>query len=79
MVVFFQKGANLVIAVETTHRPDATEAEKLSWLFGGATLLVATSLKGRFIGPRRGNDYPVGAQMQWKSPRIWGLRGITPN
>ena len=53
MVVFFKKGANLVIAVETTHRPDATEAEKLSWLFGGATLLVATSLKGRFIGPRR--------------------------
>ncbi len=76
MVVFFKKGANLVIAVETTHRPDATEAEKLSWLFGGATLLVATSLKGRFIGPRREMITP------WSTNAVeitqnMGLEGIT--
>ena len=76
MVVFFKKGANLVIAVETTHRPDAAEAEKLSWLFGGATLLAGTSVKGRFIGPRREMITP------WSTNAVeitqnMGLEGIT--
>ena len=76
MVVFFKKGANLVIAVETTHRPDAAEAEKLSWLFGGATPLAATSLKGRFVGPRREMITP------WSTNAVeitqnMGLEGIT--
>lgn len=53
MVVFFKKGANHIIAVETTHKFDDTESEKLSWLFGGATPLSSTSLKGCFVGPRR--------------------------
>ncbi len=53
MVVFFKKGANHFIAVETDHRFNENESDKLSWLFGGATPLTSTSLKGRFIGPRR--------------------------
>lgn len=53
MVVFFKKGANHIIAVETTQRFDDEQRQKLSWLFDGATPLSATSLKGRFVGPRR--------------------------
>ncbi len=53
MVVYFKKGANLIIAVETDHRFSDEESQKLSWLFGGASQLSSTSLKGRFIGPRR--------------------------
>ncbi len=53
MVVFFKKGAGLVIAVETSSRFDEVAKEKLSWLFGGARALATTSVKGRFIGPRK--------------------------
>lgn len=53
MVVFFKKGANHIIAVETSQRFSDDELKKLSWLFGGATPLSSTSLKGRFVGPRR--------------------------
>ena len=53
MVVFFKKGATEVYAVETDHRFSESEREKLTWLFGGAKPLSSTSLKGRFIGPRK--------------------------
>ncbi|MCM1292721.1 MAG: phosphoribosylformylglycinamidine synthase [Bacteroides sp.] len=53
MVVFFKKGAAKVIAVETDHKFSPEENEKLSWLFGGASPLVSTSVKGTFIGPRK--------------------------
>ncbi len=33
MVVFFKKGANHFIAVETDHRFNENESDKLSWLF----------------------------------------------
>ncbi len=53
MVVFFKKGSALVTAVETDHKPDAAELERLSWLFDGAKPLAATRVKGTFVGPRR--------------------------
>ena len=76
MVVFFKKGANYFIAVETDHRFNENESDKLSWLFGGATPLTSTSLKGRFIGPRREMITP------WSTNAVeitqnMGLEGIT--
>ena len=53
MVVFFKKGSALVTAVETDHKPDAAELERLSRLFDGAKPLAATRVKGTFVGPRR--------------------------
>ncbi len=53
MVVFFKKGANLVIAVETDHKFSEEEITKLTWLFDGAKVLSTTSIKGRYIGPRK--------------------------
>ena len=76
MVVFFKKGAATVIAVESDHRFNDEEKEKLSWLFGGATPLVSTSVKGRFIGPRKEMVTP------WSTNAVeitqnMGLQGIT--
>lgn len=76
MVVFFKKGANHFIAVETDHRFNENESDKLSWLFGGATPLTSTSLKGRLIGPRREMITP------WSTNAVeitqnMGLEGIT--
>ncbi len=53
MVVFFKKGAGLITAVETDHKLDASELERLSWLFDGAKPLSGNRVKGTFIGPRR--------------------------
>lgn len=53
MVQFFKKGADLVTAVETDHKLSPGEIEKLEWLFDGAKPLGGTSVKGRFVGPRK--------------------------
>lgn len=76
MVVFFKKGADLIIAVETDHRFDELEKEKLTWLFDGARPLSATSVKGRFVGPRKEMITP------WSTNAVeitqnMGLKGIT--
>lgn len=76
MVVYFKKGATTVYAVETDHKFSSEENEKLSWLFGGATPLVSTSIKGRFIGPRKEMITP------WSTNAVeitqnMGLQGIT--
>lgn len=76
MVVFFKKGAAKVIAVETDHRFSDEEKEKLTWLFGGATPLVSTSVKGKFIGPRKEMITP------WSTNAVeitqnMGFQGIT--
>lgn len=76
MVIFFKKGADTVYAVETTHKFSAEENEKLSWLFGGAKPLSATSMKGRFVGPRKEMITP------WSTNAVeitqnMGIEGIT--
>ena len=76
MVVFFKKGANLIYAVETNHRFSDSEKGKLQWLFDGATPLASTSVKGRFIGPRKEMITP------WSTNAVeitqnMGIEGIT--
>lgn len=76
MVVFFKKGANLVIAVETDHKFSEDEITKLTWLFDGAKVLSTTSIKGRYIGPRKEMITP------WSTNAVeitqnMGLSGIT--
>lgn len=53
MVTFFKKGSGTIYAVESDHRFNELENQKLSWLLSGAKPLASTSVKGRFIGPRR--------------------------
>jgi phosphoribosylformylglycinamidine synthase len=76
MVQFFKKGSSTFYAVETDHRLDQSEKEKLMWAFSNATPLSATSVKGRFIGPRREMITP------WSTNAVeiaqnMGLSGIT--
>ena len=75
MVVFFKKGAAEITAVETDHKLTDDEKAKLTWLFGGAKPLASTSVKGRFIGPRKEMVTP------WSTNAVeitenMGLRGI---
>jgi phosphoribosylformylglycinamidine synthase len=53
MIQFFQSPRNTVLAVETAAEFQQENLSKLLWLFGGATLLAAQTLAGRYIGPRR--------------------------
>lgn len=76
MVIFFKKGTALIYAVESDHRFDDSEKEKLSWLLSGATPLAGTSVKGHFIGPRKEMITP------WSTNAVeitqnMGLAGIT--
>lgn len=76
MVQFFKKGADLVTAVETDHKLSSEEIEKLQWLFDGAKPISGTSVKGRFVGPRKEMITP------WSTNAVeitqnMGLEGIT--
>lgn len=76
MVIYFKKGTSEVIAVESTHKFSEQEKEKLTWLFGGVRPLASTSVKGRFIGPRKEMITP------WSTNAVeitqnMGLQGIT--
>lgn len=76
MVIFFKKGTGVIYAVESDHRFNDQEKEKLSWLFSGATPLSGTSVKGHFIGPRKEMVTP------WSTNAVeitqnMGLQGIS--
>ncbi|HBZ21051.1 MAG TPA: phosphoribosylformylglycinamidine synthase [Bacteroidales bacterium] len=53
MILFFENSSGNIIAVGTTTLLSENEIEKLTWLFGEATLLQKNIIEGRFIGPRR--------------------------
>ena len=76
MVIFFKKGASLVYAIECDHKFSDIEKEKLTWLFDGAKPLSSTSLKGRYVGPRKEMITP------WSTNAVeitqnMGISGIT--
>ena len=53
MVVFFKKGTDKFYAIETDHKFSPEEIERLTWLLDGAKALASSSVKGRFVGPRK--------------------------
>ena len=53
MILFFLTQNKSVIATEVDHQLNNDEVNKLCWLYGDATLLDATTVKGSFVGPRR--------------------------
>ena len=53
MIFFFRTPQQSVIATQTNHQLTSSEIEALSWLYGEATPLTDTALKGWFVGPRR--------------------------
>jgi phosphoribosylformylglycinamidine synthase len=53
MILFFQGISNNLIAVGTSEKLPEKDIEKLSWLFGNASLISNDSIEGTFIGPRK--------------------------
>ena len=53
MISFFKNVSGSIIAVETDHKLENSEIEKFRWLFNDAALLDATTVEGKFVGPRR--------------------------
>ena len=51
MVIYFVKGDGKAYAVDADHRLEASEAERLTWLLGGASPLAA----GSSLSSRRRN------------------------
>jgi len=53
MILFFRTHEERVIATAIDHNPSQDEIKALCWLYGDAEYLDASTLEGRFIGPRR--------------------------
>ena len=53
MISFFKTPENSIIAVQSEHSFENEEIGKLIWLFGDAEFIEATTLEGRFVGPRK--------------------------
>jgi phosphoribosylformylglycinamidine synthase len=53
MILFFESKTNNIIAVGTTEKLPEKDIEKLSWLFGEASLLHNNNIEGLFVGPRK--------------------------
>ncbi|MDY4528302.1 MAG: phosphoribosylformylglycinamidine synthase [Parabacteroides sp.] len=58
MIQFFQSSTKSVLAVEVAQAFSSEEIQKLVWLFSGATPVESDTLKGWFVGPRRGMITP---------------------
>lgn len=53
MILFFRTPTKSVIATEVSQELPSEDIQKLSWLYGEATVENEENLKGCFIGPRR--------------------------
>ena len=53
MINFFKNASGSIIVLESDHKLESAEIEKLQWLFDGATPLNESSISGNFIGPRK--------------------------
>ncbi|MCX6255292.1 MAG: phosphoribosylformylglycinamidine synthase [Bacteroidia bacterium] len=53
MILFFECLSKNLIAVGTSEKLPEKDFEKLSWLFGEASLLAKDKIEGVFIGPRK--------------------------
>ena len=51
MISFFKNVSGSIIAVDTDHKLENSEIEKLKWLFNDAQLLDASTVEGKFVGP----------------------------
>ena len=52
-IIFFKTPQNTIIATQSERPLSPSDIDKLSWLYGDATLEDASELPGFFIGPRR--------------------------
>ncbi|MDD6209545.1 MAG: phosphoribosylformylglycinamidine synthase [Bacteroidales bacterium] len=53
MILFFKASTKNIIAVDVNSKLTSEDIQKLSWLFGNASLIESDAVKGWFVGPRR--------------------------
>lgn len=53
MILFFKTQNETIIATAVEQQLQSNDIEKLSWLYGDASLIEAQELKGYYVGPRR--------------------------
>jgi len=53
MILFFEGKSKIIFAVGTTEKLSKINIEKLSWLFGEASLITKDKVDSVFIGPRK--------------------------
>jgi phosphoribosylformylglycinamidine synthase len=75
MIHFYQNDHSRIFAVGSKNRLGREELEKLSWLFGNASLMMWEAVEGYFIGPRKEMITP------WSTNAVeitqnMGIRGI---
>lgn len=75
MILFFRKNASIVYCVGAVEPLQSVDIQKLTWLFGDAESLDATSLSGRFIGPRKEMITPWSTNAV-EITQTMGIRGI---
>lgn len=51
-MIYFFSNNKIVFALQTDNTLEQSDVSKLTWLFGGATLLDKSSVQGPFVGPR---------------------------
>ena len=75
MILFFRKNAAIVYSVGAEHPLQSVDIQKLTWLFGDAKPLTATTLSGIFIGPRKEMVSPWSTNAV-EITQTMGIRGI---
>jgi phosphoribosylformylglycinamidine synthase len=76
MILFFENPNLNIIAAGISGKLKKEDSEKLSWLFGNATLIEKETIKGTFVGPRKEMVTP------WSTNAVeitqnMGISGIT--
>ena len=75
MILFFQTPDSSVLAVQAAEKLNSNDIDKLVWLFNGAELLSAETLRASFIGPRREMITPWSTNAV-EITQIMGIGGI---
>ncbi|RKQ49423.1 phosphoribosylformylglycinamidine synthase [Roseivirga pacifica] len=76
MIQFFDAGSGKIYAVSSSSAVKEADLPKLQWLFGNASLIEGSELKGFFVGPRKEMITP------WSTNAVeitqnMGIEGIT--
>lgn len=74
MISFFKNVSGSIIAVDTDHKLENSEIEKLKWLFNDAQLLDASTVEGKFVGPRREMITPLEYERGGNNPEHGSFR-----
>ena len=74
MISFFKNVSGSIIAVDTDHKLENSEIEKLKWLFNDAQLLDASTVEAQVCGTAPGDDNPFEYERGGNNPEHGSFR-----